>query len=284
MQPQRQIIIGEHNVPTFLYGTAWKEGDTSRCVREAVRAGFRGIDTANQRKHYYEEGVGDALQRMYDEGVVQRADLFVQTKFTDVSGQDQRLPYNPKANYHTQVMESFQSSLAHLRTEYLDSYVLHGPMRRYGLTEGDWEIWRAMEELHKAGRVSLLGVSNVGLDQLEALCADSSVNPHFVQNRCFARTAWDKDVREFCSRNNIVYQGFSLLTANTDVARRPSFIELTQKYQCSGEQLIFCFALQIGMIALTGTTDPVHMKEDLEVYDIFLSREDIATIEQIAFV
>ena len=106
--------------PSFLYGTAWKDERTASLTRLAVEAGFRGIDTANQRRHYFEQGVGDALEELYRAGRVTREDLFLQTKFTYAAGQDHRLPYDPRADFPTQVRQSFASSLEHLRTDYLD--------------------------------------------------------------------------------------------------------------------------------------------------------------------
>ena len=114
-------------VPDFLYGTAWKEDRTLVLTEQAIRAGFRGIDTANQRRHYFEAGVGEALATAYRAGVVSRKDLFLQTKFTYQGGQDHRLPYDPAASLAMQVAQSMVSSLGHLGTEYVDSYVLHGP-------------------------------------------------------------------------------------------------------------------------------------------------------------
>src|SRR5689334_9382243 len=111
--------------PTFIYGTAWKEDRTEGLVLEALDAGFRAIDTANQRKHYYEEGVGRALRQKL--GSIARDDLFIQTKFTFRDGQDDRLPYDPKASVAEQVAQSFQSSLSHLGLDRVDSLVLHGP-------------------------------------------------------------------------------------------------------------------------------------------------------------
>jgi diketogulonate reductase-like aldo/keto reductase len=73
-------------VPDFLYGTAWKEERTPALTELALRAGFRGIDTANQRRHYFEAGVGQALAVAYRAGLVTRADLFLQTKFTYQGG------------------------------------------------------------------------------------------------------------------------------------------------------------------------------------------------------
>src|SRR5579862_9903310 len=116
-------------VPDFLYGTAWKEERTAALVELALRAGFRGIDTANQRRHYFEVGVGEGLAAAYRAGVVTRPDLFLQTKFTYQRGQDHRLPYDPAAKLSDQVAQSLASSLEHLGTDYVDSFVLHGPSR-----------------------------------------------------------------------------------------------------------------------------------------------------------
>lgn len=69
-------------VPQFLYGTAWKENETQRLTELALRQGFRGIDTANQRRHYHEAAVGQGIAAAIESGLVVRDDLFLQTKFT----------------------------------------------------------------------------------------------------------------------------------------------------------------------------------------------------------
>lgn len=122
-------------VPDFLYGTAWKEERSPALVELALRMGFRGIDTANQRRHYFEAGVGEGLAAAYRAGIVTRADLFLQTKFTYRPGQDHRLPYDPAASFSDQVAQSMASSLEHLGTDFVDSYVLHGPASGYGWTD-----------------------------------------------------------------------------------------------------------------------------------------------------
>jgi diketogulonate reductase-like aldo/keto reductase len=268
-------------IPPFLYGTAWKENDTERLTRLAIENGFRGIDTANQRKHYFEAGVGAAVAGAIAAGLVRREDLFLQTKFTSRSGQDDRLPYDPRATITMQVRQSFASSLEHLGVETIDSFVLHGPSRRRGLGAEDHEAWEAMEDLHAAGKTRFLGISNVALDQVEALCATAKQKPMFVQNRCYARTRWDAEVRAFCRTNGIVYQGFSLLTANLAELRSPQFREIVTRLERTPAQIIFRFALQVGMLPLTGTTDPAHMREDLQIFDFELSAEDVGRVEGI---
>ena len=270
-------------IPTFLYGTAWKEEQTEALTLSALEAGFVGIDTANQRRHYYEAGVGKALQKALSENNKQRSDFFLQTKFTYVGGQDHRLPYDPKADYTTQVRQSFESSLDHLNTPYVDSYILHSPASSQGMSDADWEVWRAMENLQQSGSVKLLGVSNIAFDQLELLIERSEVKPAFVQNRCFARTQWDKRIRELCQANDILYQGFSLLTANSKELDRPELLAISKRLGCSVAQVVFRFALQVGMIPLTGTSSKSHMEEDLASYEIELTESDIDMIENIGF-
>jgi diketogulonate reductase-like aldo/keto reductase len=278
----RAVAIDGVRVPRMLYGTAWKEDDTERLTLLALRHGFRGIDTANQRRHYHEDAVGRAVRTAVAEGLVARDDLFLQTKFTFRGGQDHSLPYDPDAPIPTQVEQSLASSLVHLGTEVIDAYVLHGPSQRVGLGANDWAAWRAMEAVHAAGRARLLGVSNVTLEQLRALCAGARVNPGFVQNRCYATRGWDRDVRAYCAANGLVYQGFSLLTANRAVLAHPALARIAGRHGRTAAQVVFRFALDVGMVALTGTTDPAHMREDLDVFDFRLGPDEVAHIEGIA--
>ena len=269
-------------VPDFLYGTAWKEDRTPTLTELAVRTGFRGIDTANQRRHYFEAGVGQGLAAVYRAGVVSRADLFLQTKFTYQPGQDHRLPYDPEAELATQVAQSMQSSLEHLGTDHVDSYVLHGPASGHGWTEYDAEVWTAMGKERAAGRTRLLGVSNVSLRHLMHMEASGAETPAFVQNRCFARLGWDRDVRAFCSDRKIVYQGFSLLTANPEVLHHPVIARLATRAQATPAQVAFRFARAIGMLPLTGTSSAEHMKQDLASHAVSLSADEVRTIESLA--
>ena len=156
-------------IPQLLYGTAWKEERTEGLTTLALEAGFRGVDTANQRKHYLEAAVGTAVQNAIGKGLLTRAELFLQTKFTFQDGQDHRLPYDPKAPIAAQVQQSFASSLEHFGTDYVDSFVLHGPSSRDGLKAADVEAWRAIEALATEGRTRFIGISNITLGQLREL-------------------------------------------------------------------------------------------------------------------
>lgn len=269
-------------IPIFLYGTAWKEERTPALVELALRAGFRAVDTANQRRHYFEEGVGQGLAAAYRGGIVKRADLFLQTKFTYRPGQDHRLPYDPTAQLSVQVAQSMASSLEHLGTDYVDSYLLHGPASNYGWTNADAEVWEAMKKERDTGRTRLLGVSNVSLPHLEQMETAHSELPAFVQNRCYARLGWDRDIRLFCRERNMTYEGFSLLTANLEVLHHSFVATLAARAGAAPAQIIFAFARRIGILPLTGTSNAQHMKQDLESSAIKLSTEEIHTIENLA--
>jgi len=268
--------------PSFIYGTAWKEDRTEGLTRLAIRAGFRGIDTANQRKHYFEAGVGAALSDALRSGEVSRAELFLQSKFTFVGGQDQRLPYDRAAAIEEQVAQSFASSLEHLDTDYLDSYVLHGPSSRHGLQEQDLQAWRAMEALAQAGRVRWLGVSNVSPQQLAALYAGAKVPPKFVQNRCYARTGWDSAVRALCRTHGSVYQGFSLLTANRAELAGPVAGRIAQRVGRPIAQVVFRFCQIVGILPLTGTSQLEHMRLDLAASELELSAQEVSALETLS--
>ncbi len=265
--------------PDFLYGTAWKEDRTATLTESALRAGFRGIDTANQRKHYFEAAIGEGLGAAYRAGIVTRDDLFLQTKFTYLHGQDHRLPYDPDARLAVQVAQSLASSLDHLGTDYVDSYVLHGPSSGHEWTDADAEVWEGMRKERDARRTLRLGVSNVSLQHLEEMEAAHSELPAFVQNRCFARLGWDREVRAFCKQRKIVYQGFSLLTANREVLQHPPLIALAEKLSATPAQVVFGFARAIGILPLTGTSDAGHMKEDLASIKLKLRPEIVQVIE-----
>lgn len=268
-------------VPDFLYGTAWKEDRTAGLTELAIQQGFRGLDTANQRRHYFEAGVGKALAAVYRSGVVSRSDLFLQTKFTYQQGQDHRLPYDPAASLSMQVAQSMTSSLEHLGTDYVDSYVLHGPWSGQGWTDADAEVWEAMRRERDAGRTRFLGISNVLLLHLRQMTAQGEA-PVFVQNRCYASRGWDREVRLFCRERKIIYQGFSLLTANAEVLRQPLITALAARAKATPAQIIFAFARLAGMLPLTGTTRPEHMRQDLASRELTLTQEDILKIEALA--
>ena len=263
-------------MPRIIYGTAWKKEGTAAWVEQAIGLGFRGIDTACQPKHYNEAGVGAGLVNCYKSGI-KRSELYLQTKFTPLSGQDPaQVPYNAKASLSEQVAQSFQTSLVNLQTTYLDCLVLHSPLANQQHTQ---EVWQAMEHLFQNGGVKQLGISNCyDLQQFELLYDNATIKPAVIQNRFYAKTGYDCDIRDFCKQQRIIYQSFWTLTGNPDILAHATLQALATKYRRSAAQVFFRYLSQIGIIPLTGTTSATHMREDLAIFDFELAVDECAAI------
>jgi diketogulonate reductase-like aldo/keto reductase len=255
--------------PKIIYGTAWKRADTERLVATAIRLGFRGIDTACQPKHYNEAGAGAGVVACLNAGLT-RGDLFLQTKFTSLSGQDpKQVPYDPNAPLSEQVAQSFAASLRNLQTDYLDCLLLHSPL---GNADQTMKVWQAMESLVDSGGVRQLGISNCyRLDQLGSLYGRARVKPAVVQNRFHAESKYDHDIRAFCRKQRIAYQSFWTLTANTHVLAHDTITTLASIYRRSPAQILFRYLTQADVVPLTGTRSEAHMREDLAIFEFQLT-------------
>ena len=269
------ISIAGVRVPWILYGTAWKKSDTESLVRTAIRLGFRGIDTACQPKHYHESGVGAGVAACLRgepacNGNLAREDLYLQTKFTALSGQDPaRIPYDPNASLPDQVRQSLAVSLRNLQTDYLDGLLLHSPLPSARQT---LEVWQAMESLVDVRRVRQLGISNCyRLEQLETLCDSARIKPAVVQNRFHADTGYDREIRAFCRHHRLIYQSFWTLTANPHVLAHRAVASLASKHRRTPAQILFRYLTQIEVVPLTGTRTETHMREDLGIFEFELS-------------
>ncbi|KAG6820284.1 hypothetical protein H0H93_002896 [Arthromyces matolae] len=249
----------------IIYGTAWKKEETTSLVIKAVLQGFRAVDTACQLKHYREDLVGDALEILRKDHGIRREELFLQTKYTPIQGQDTKLPlpYNPKVSIRDQIQSSFQKSLSNLKTTYLDSYLLHSPFRTL---EQTLEAWQALMALQDEGKVRLIGVSNAyDVNLLHALSRVRKVQ--VVQNRWCEQNGWDKAVHKYCQTNDVMYQSFWTLTGNPLLLEHPALLAISAASSSTPEQTLFKFVQQEGITPLSGTTNTEHMSQDLAVYE-----------------
>ncbi len=264
------------SIPPIIYGTAWKKERTADLVLKAIRAGFRGIDTAGQPKHYNEPLIGEALLRLKDHGI-ERENVFLQTKFTPLSGQDpQRLPYDKSSPIELQVAQSFETSKRNLQTNYLDAFILHSPLAPHELL---MKTWKAMEKIHKAGSTRLLGISNCyNLQVFKSLYSDAKVKPAIVQNRFYQETGYDEDLRAWCAAHGVIYQSFWTLTANPHILISNPVKTIAQNLHKTAAQIFFRYLTQCGIVPLTGTTSAQHMREDLEIFDFQLSSDDLKNV------
>lgn len=264
-------------MPFLIYGTAWKKERTADLVEMAVLSGFRGIDTACQPKHYEEPLVGEALKRLSAKGIEREA-LFLQSKFTPLAGQDpQRIPYDPSASLAGQVTQSFEASQRNLCTEYLDSLVLHSPLFPYSHLS---QVWGAMEQIYHRGGARQLGISNCyDLELLQRLYRDAGVKPSVVQNRFYAESGYDKELRGWCNEVGILYQSFWSLTANPQILGSREFFALTQEYDKTEAQILYRYLAHVGITPLIGSTSPHHIQEDLDIFSFELKPSEIGAID-----
>ena len=260
--------------PYLIYGTAWKEDQTARLVSEAIKTGFRFIDTACQPKHYQEHLVGEGWTEAAAELGLKREDISLQTKFTGLSGQDpEQTPYDRTAPLKEQVEQSLAKSLENLQTDYLDSLVLHSPMSSFDDT---MNVWRTFESFVDDGKVRRLGISNCyDYNMFTKLYDQARIKPSVLQNRFYNQSGFDVELRQFCREKDIRYQSFWTLTANRKALASPNIKALASEMKMSPETLMYVFMLSQGHTPLDGTADPEHMAEDVAVMKRIIDGEDI---------
>lgn len=270
------ISLSDVAMPRLLYGTAWKKDRTADLVINAIKYGFRGIDTACQPKHYNEAGVGEAIQKLAREGI-HRKNLYIQTKFTPVNGQDPLdIPYDKNLPLNEQVVQSFEVSKKNLGVNDVDSLILHSPLENIQRT---MIAWQAMEKIHKQGGTKYIGISNCyDLKFLKQLYEAAFVKPSILQNRFYQDTNFDNEIRKWCRDKRIIYQSFWTLTANPQILSAQAVLKAAQIYQKTAAQILFHVLVEIGIIPLTGTCSDKHMKEDLEIFNFNLPKTVIQEI------
>jgi diketogulonate reductase-like aldo/keto reductase len=266
-------------VPRVIYGTAWKKAATKQLVSVAIQNGFRGIDTACQPKYYDVAGVGAGVAAGFKQGLT-RADLYLQTKFTSLSGQEpERIPYDSKASLAEQIAQSVATSLKNLQTDYLDCVLLHSPMPTMTQTQS---AWRTLETFVDAGQVRRLGISNCySRTDLERLYETARIKPAVIQNRFYAETNYDRDLRAFCDQNQIIFQSFWTLSANPHLLSHKTITALASAHHRTAPQILFRYLTQIGVVPLTGTKSETHMREDLAIFDFELTDEERGAINEL---
>lgn len=263
--------------PLQIYGTAWKKDRTAELVELALENGFRGIDTACQPRHYKEPLVGEGIKR----SGLNRSDLFIQTKFTPFDGQDpDDCPYDPSFSLEDQIKKSHSVSLENLKTDYLDSLVLHSPLRTL---EETLKAWSVLESFVEAGTVKQIGISNCYDPKFFMLLfKQAKIKPSVLQNRFYQETDYDKELRDFCHNTGVYYQSFWTVNANSHVWQNPYVLDLAEKLQKSPIQIYFRALIHRKVHPLYGTTNPDHMNEVMELMNFSLEKEHCDEIQAIA--
>lgn len=263
----------------MIYGTAWKKEETSRLVELALLSGFRGVDTACQPKHYREDLVGVGLESAFRQGV-SKDEVFIQTKFTPLGGQDvDNMPYLKSDDVITQLEKSFATSKKNLKVDFIHSYILHSPIFPI---EDLMRVFARMQEFVKSGEVGQIGISNCyDINLLAYLYESSQIKPKVVQNRFYKESNYDKEIREFCKQKDILYQSFWSLTANPHLLQSKEVQNLAKKYNKTQVQIFYKFLNHLGITLLNGTTSKAHMLEDLDIASFSLEDEEIDKINML---
>lgn len=260
--------LSDVEMPCLIYGTAWKKDRTAELVAKAIKYGFRGVDTACQPKHYNEAGVGEAIQKVVSEGI-HRQDIYIQTKFTPLNGQDPlNIPYDKKAPLDEQVAQSFEVSKKNLGIAYIDGFILHSPLENIDRT---MIAWQAMEKISLLGGTKQIGISNCyDLEILKQIYESAFIKPAILQNRFYQETDYDSGIRRWCKEKKIIYQSFWTLTANPHILSGDRVQEVARMYQKTAAQILFRVLVDSGIVPLSGTCSDQHMKEDLEIFNFDL--------------
>ena len=198
------------------------------------------------------------------------------TKFTPLGGHDERIPYATNVTISEMVRQSVAGSLINLRTDYLDSLLMHSPFEDL---ESTLLAWRAFEDEHDRGRALRLGISNLDFETFQHVYAAARVKPSVVQNRFYSRTGYDRDLRAFCAEHGVEYQGFWTLTANKDIVNGGVVRGIAQRLGKPVVSVFYAALKQLGVVVLDGTTDEGHMADDSEL--LRLDEVDVAAVNAV---
>ena len=258
-------VSGDIRIPKLGLGT-WMipEGDTAAAVREAIRLGYRHIDTA--QAYGNESGVGQGVR----ESGLSRDKLFVTSKIA------------AEHKSYADAAHSIEESLQKTGLDYLDLLLIHSPQpwaefrekNRY--FDENRAVWRALEEAQKAGKVRAIGVSNFLQDDLESLLTGCTVRP--AVNQILTHIAnTPLALLDYCRERDILCEAYSPI-AHGEALKLPAVTTMAQRYGVTPAQLCIRYVLQLGMVALPKTANPQHMAANAAV-DFVISDADMSTLK-----
>lgn len=248
-------------IPKLGLGTWFIDDDkAAQAVREAVKLGYRLIDTA--QAYGNERGVGEGVRTCG----LPREQLFVASKVA------------AELKDYDSAAKSIDETLNKMGLDYLDQIIIHSPQpwtefrveKRY--FEENRAVWRALEDAQAAGKVKVIGVSNFLRDDLENLLSDCRVRP-MVNQILLHISNTDKDLVDYCKEQNIQVEAYSPI-AHGEALKNPAIAAMAQKYGVTAAQLCIRYVIQLGTVALPKTADPAHMKDNAAV-DFVISAADM---------
>ena len=255
-------------VPQLALGTWFIDDDkAAEAVREAVKIGYRHVDTA--QAYANERGVGEGVRT----AGIPREELFVTTKVAA-----EHKDYESAAR-------SIDESLAAMGLDYLDMMIIHSPQPWVEVNqsddryfEGNLEAWRALTDAYKAGKIRAIGVSNFQKEDIDNIWDNAEVKPMVNQVLCHISNT-PLGLIDYCQSKGIVMEAYSPV-AHGEALKNPKIAEMAAKYGVTIPQLCIRYDLQLGTITLPKTANPEHMKSNADV-DFEISSEDMEALKHV---
>ena len=255
-------------VPQLALGTWLIDDDKAAdAVKAALDIGYRHIDTA--QAYANEHGVGEGIRT----SGINREDIFVTTKVAA-----EHKDYKSAA-------DGIDGSLKAMGLDYIDMMIIHSPQpwvevnqsdNRY--LEGNLEAWRALTDAYKAGKIRAIGVSNFLKEDIDNIWNNAEIKPMVNQVLCHISNS-PLELIDYCQNKGIVMEAYSPV-AHGEALRIPAIAQMAEKYGVSVPQLCIRYDIQLGMIVLPKTANPVHMKSNSEV-DFVISDEDMEILKHL---
>ena len=250
-------------IPCIGFGT-WQNPDGDDCVssvKAAIAAGYRHIDTA--QGYGNETSVGKAVK----ESGIDRKEIFITSKLT-----------NSEHGYD-KTMAAFEKSMRKLNMEYMDLFLIHWPNPiafRNNWQEANAGTWKAFEELYKEGRIRSIGISNFHPHHIEELMKTATITPMVNQIRLCPGDTQD-EVVDYCRKHDMLLEAYSPFGVG-EIFNVPEMKDLAEKYNKSIAQICIRWSLQRGYLPLPKSSTPSRIKENAEVFDFELDKEDVQLI------
>ena len=254
-------LYNGQEIPALGYGTWLIDNKVAaNCVKLALEAGYRHIDTA--QAYGNEEGVGKGIK----ESGLPREEIYLTSKVL------------AEIKNYKDAKKSIEDSLKRLDVDYIDLMLIHCPQpwalfrgkRRY--FKENIEVWKALEEAYKDGKIKAIGVSNFLIDDLENIINNCEIKPMVNQCLCHIGNT-PMDVIKYCQENDIVFESYSPI-AHGRALNNEAIIKMAQKYNVSVAQLCIKYTLQLDTVSLPKASSKEHIEDNIKL-DFEISEEDM---------
>jgi diketogulonate reductase-like aldo/keto reductase len=262
---EKYTLLNGVEIPKLGLGTWFiSDKDAAQAVKDAVKTGYRHIDTAQAYRN--ERGVGEGIKVCG----VKRNELFITTKVA------------AEIKSYAKAVASIDNSLKTLGLDYIDLMIIHSPkpwMEFHGKDayfEGNREVWRALEEAYNAGKLRSIGVSNFQKADLDNILEACTVEPMVNQILTHISNT-PKELIEYCQGKGILVEAYSPV-AHGELMRNQAVIKMAEKYGVTVPQLSIRYCIELSLLPLPKTANPAHMKNNAEV-DFEISAEDTEVLK-----